>query len=83
MYFEEQARINLVYVFRIFIRLLSGKEVSESEIAVHHRVKVVNFDAILVDNRFLMVAKEAGEFSYDSFARSAPSLCLALKSPMP
>jgi len=54
--FEEEARINLIQVFWLLVRLLTWKEVSECEVTIHHRDEIINFDAVLIHHRLLMVA---------------------------
>jgi hypothetical protein len=80
--FEEEARINLVYIFWLLVRLLTWKEVSESEITVHHRVEIINFDAVLIYHRLLMVAQEAWEPAHYTFARGTSALLFTFEPPI-
>jgi len=66
IYFEEKARINLIDIFRLFIRDFTWKEVPEGEVTVHDGVLILDFDAVLIHARFLMMPKKARELTHDT-----------------
>lgn len=81
VHFEEEARINLVNVFWLLVRLLTWKEVSEGEVTVHHRVEIINFYAVLIHHRLLMMAQEAWESAHYALAGRTSSLLFTLEPP--
>lgn len=82
IYFEEKARINLIDVFRLFIRYFAWKEKSEGEVTVHYGILIFDLDAVLKHSRFLMVSKEAWELAHDAVPCGWPPLALTLESPV-
>jgi hypothetical protein len=66
IYFEEKARINLIDVFRLFIRYFAWKQIPEGEVTVHYGILILDLDAVLKHSRFLMVSKEAWELAHDA-----------------
>jgi len=79
--FEQEARINLIYIFWILIWHLPWKEIPENEVTIHNGVEIINFDTVLIDDRFLVMTKEARKPSNNSLARGASSLFFTLESP--
>lgn len=66
IYFEEKARINLIDVFRLFIRYFIWKQIPEGEVTVHYGILIFDLDAVLKHTRFLMMTKEAWELAHDA-----------------
>ena len=81
MHFEEEAWINLVYIFWLLVRLLTWKEISEGEITVHHRVEIINFYAVLIYHLLLMVAQEAWEPAHYALTGRTSTLLFTLEPP--
>lgn len=81
MHFEEEALIYLINVFWLLVRLLTWKEVSEGEVTIHHRVEIINFYAVLIHHRLLMMAQEAWEPAHYALAGRTSSLLFTLEPP--
>ena len=50
----------------MFIRNFTWKEVPKGEVTVHDGVLILNFDAVLIHARLLMMPKEARELANDA-----------------
>ena len=50
----------------MFIRNFTWKEVPEGEVTVHDGVLILDFDAVLIHARLLMMPKEARELAHNS-----------------
>jgi len=50
----------------LFIRNFTWEEVPEGEVTVHDGVLILDFDAILIYTRLLMMPKEAGKLAHDA-----------------
>jgi hypothetical protein len=66
IYLEQKTRINLIDVFRLFIWDFSRKEIPEGEVTVHNGVLILDFNAVLVHARLLMMTKKARKLSHDA-----------------